>query len=97
MPFEYCRENYFTQSNQDIVKDVEGITITDNDVAEENKHHKHGVCFSSVTGIDKIAIQEDVVDELCNAIPEKWLHITEDDTDNTEDNKSKFFLSISIL
>uniref|UniRef100_A0A0K0G612 Uncharacterized protein n=1 Tax=Strongyloides venezuelensis TaxID=75913 RepID=A0A0K0G612_STRVS len=41
MPFKYCRENNFTQSNQEIVKDVEEIMITDNDVAKENKHYKH--------------------------------------------------------
>uniref|UniRef100_A0A0K0FPD9 Transposase n=1 Tax=Strongyloides venezuelensis TaxID=75913 RepID=A0A0K0FPD9_STRVS len=92
MPFEYCKKNYFTQLNQDIVKDVEEIMITDNDVAEENKYHKHGgLRINSVTGHDKIAIQKVVIDELYDVIPEKWLHITEDDT---EDKKSKFFSSI---
>uniref|UniRef100_A0A0K0F3A7 Conserved domain protein n=1 Tax=Strongyloides venezuelensis TaxID=75913 RepID=A0A0K0F3A7_STRVS len=40
MPFEYCRENYFTQPSQEVVKDVEGFVITDNYISEENKHHK---------------------------------------------------------
>uniref|UniRef100_A0A0N5B6C0 WWE domain-containing protein n=1 Tax=Strongyloides papillosus TaxID=174720 RepID=A0A0N5B6C0_STREA len=90
MPFEYCeysRKNYSTQSSQTLVKDVEGIVITDNDVPEKNRHHKRG-------GADKIAIQEDVVDELYDVIPGKWLYITEDDTDDIEDKKSKIFLSI---
>uniref|UniRef100_A0A0N5C6H3 BRCT domain-containing protein n=1 Tax=Strongyloides papillosus TaxID=174720 RepID=A0A0N5C6H3_STREA len=90
MPFEYCeysRKNYSIQSIQTLLKDVEGIVITDNDVPEKNRHHKHGVCFSSVTGADKIAIQGDVVDELYDVIPGKWLYITEDDTDEIEDKK----------
>uniref|UniRef100_A0A0N5BZ06 Phage protein n=1 Tax=Strongyloides papillosus TaxID=174720 RepID=A0A0N5BZ06_STREA len=62
MPFEYyeySRKNYSTQSSQTLVKDVEGIVITDNDVTD--------------------------VDELNDVIPDKWLHITEDDTDDIED------------
>ena len=45
MPFEYCeysRKNYSIQSIQTLLKDVEGIVITDNDVPEKNRHHKYG-------------------------------------------------------
>uniref|UniRef100_A0A0K0G613 Uncharacterized protein n=1 Tax=Strongyloides venezuelensis TaxID=75913 RepID=A0A0K0G613_STRVS len=53
------------------------------------KSHEANEC--SVTGVDKIAIQKDVVDELYSGIPEKWLHIIEDNTDDIEDKKKQIF------
>ena len=44
-------------------------------------------CGSSVTGIDEIVIQGDVVDDLIDVIQEKWKQIDEDSIEDLDDQK----------